>query len=74
MQTVYIIATTSINQEKNLTEFSISQEGYSTLEKAQAFCEGRCSVYKDNEFEYHSVDEYHFGWVYKYLIIPISVK
>lgn len=74
MQTVYIVSTISINEEKNLTEFKISQEAYSTLEKAQEFCSSRSNVIKVDEFNYETIKEDEYGWFYKYSILFVYVK
>lgn len=74
MQTVYIIATTSINEKQNVTEFSISQEAYSSLEKAQAFCSSRYNVYQVDDLTFEQMEENDNGWIYNYQIIPVYVK
>ena len=70
---IYVVATTSVNKEKKITEFSISQEGYSTIEKAQKFCESRKDVYQIDDFHFEQFEEDENGWLYGYTILPITI-
>jgi len=74
MQQVFIIATTSINEEKDITEFAISQEGYDSLEKAQKFCQSRKDVYQIDDFDWENYEPDDFGWFYKYHILSVYVN
>lgn len=62
---VYAINVISLDDQYSTT----SQEGYSTLEKAQAFCEGRSgNIKKVNEYTYREI-QYRIG----YKIVEIKI-
>ena len=70
----YVILTKCTNAKTKDIEIKISQEAYSTLEKAKSFLETRIDYpYKIDEFNYESCDQYHFGFNYQYTIVPITI-
>ena len=69
----YVILTKCTNTRTNDVEIKISQEAYDSLKKAQSFLESRTNWYKIDEFNYETDDPYHFGFVYQYTIVHISI-
>lgn len=64
MKKVYII----LYQDLWLKTCKVSQEGYKTLEEAQAFCNSRLGVKPKNDYEYYTIATQE-----KYTIVEVTV-
>lgn len=66
MNKIYVIECYLKHNENYIECMGTSQEGYNTLEKAQAFCESRTGAIKYGPMKYESLD-------YIYLIKEITI-